>query len=317
MKLYLHGRTLLSQGKLDEALSELEASVELMPSPNTELLVAHALRQLGRKADAMQHYEHVIADAAARVRQGEKRYQPTLEEAGRWSASLRAELGQLVIVVRAAAQDVRVLVDGAEVKGERDEGARLLRVRRWHDPGKAEVTVRAGEGAELVRTVPVEAGQTADLELEAPRPSAAGQPGGTDEPALEQGDEAGGELPMPPLASWIAAGVGVVGFAFFAGFGASSASRASTLDECAPRCTAALREDADTGKTYQTVANVSVVIGAVGLAAAGTIWLVDALSGGEPTDGASAGDAEPESEESEPSAEAFLAPTGILIRGRF
>jgi len=69
--------------------------VKLLPSPNTELLRGHTLRALGRLAEAMESYQRVKREAGAKVRNGEKRYRPSLEEAGRYSAVLETKLGQV------------------------------------------------------------------------------------------------------------------------------------------------------------------------------------------------------------------------------
>ena len=77
-------------------------------------------------------------------------------------------------------------------------------------------------------------------------------------------------------------GVGMLGFAIF---GSLTLSEYSKLEEKCPTnsCRPEISEEADDGRTYQTAANVSLVIGAVGLAA-GTGLLITALmqdDGGE------------------------------------
>ena len=308
---YQEGRQLLSRHKVEEALRELRASYELLPSPNTELLIAHALREMGHKAEAMTHYEHVLADATARVRQGEKRFEATLEESGRWSAVLRPGLGQLEIVVKGVSPDVKLVVDGEATTTELDATSGGRRAKPWHEPGRAVVTARVGDGPEQSKTVEVSVGQVASVELDLTTAAAAATPAtaATEAPTEPAEPSGGGAVPAPPWPSYVAAGVGVVGFAFFAGFGAASASVAGDLDECAPRCPLDMQERADAGKRNQTIANVSVIVGAVGLAAAGTIWLVDALTGG---------DSEPSPASSEsPAAAVSIGPGSAVVVGRF
>ena len=48
VKYYKEGHRLVSQRKYGQALEALDKSLELLPSPNTELLKAQALRELGR-----------------------------------------------------------------------------------------------------------------------------------------------------------------------------------------------------------------------------------------------------------------------------
>ena len=276
--LYKEGRRLLSQHKYEEALEALDKSMAVLPSPNTGLLRAQALGELDRLGEAMEAYEQVMADAAARIGAGERRYQKTLEEAGRNSAALRAKVGELSVTVTRAPEGTTVSVGDRQVQAER-VGARLLG-KVWLAAGSATVEARSPAGTSVSDSVEIAAGSSANLELELPE--AAPDPAPV-EPLTPDPDEAddGAPFPWPPLPAIIAGGVGVVGFALFAGFGAASASTASDLDKCAPACSRSLQEDADSGGRNQTIANVGLVVGITGVAAFGTIWLVSELMDGE------------------------------------
>ena len=170
-KLYGEGRKLIEQGKYDEALQVLEASMQALPSPNTELLVGHAQRQSGKRAAAMETYQRVITSAGARVREGEARFQATLEEAGRWIAVLRAELGEIVVLVRGAPAGAVITIGGVEAAASSDAG--VLGARAFREPGELVVAARAPDGRQVERQISVAAGGTAHVDLGMPAPSVA------------------------------------------------------------------------------------------------------------------------------------------------
>lgn len=271
---YKKGRTLLSQDKPQEALAELKRSLMMLPSPNTELLIGHALRDLDRFGEAMETYERVLANASAKVQDGESRYQRTLEEAGRWSAALRPKVGKLIVTLSSSVTDATLRVDDRDIT--LDDG----RAGFWVSSGVVSVVATTPDGREARQEVDVTPGGSAQrVELTFPAPveasPAPSAPAPDERPPEDDTSEA--DFPWPPWPTYVAAGVGVAGFALFAGFGAASASTASDLDACAPSCPESLREDADAGKRNQLIANIGLGVGITGLAAAGTIWILDAV----------------------------------------
>lgn len=261
------GRKLLEEGKFDEALVELRASFDKMPSPNTELLIGHALRLSNRRAEAAATYRRVIVTAGEKVRAGEDRFQATLEEAGRLGASLRAQLVELDIVVTGAPEGTTVAVgsDTAPV----ESNARGLTAKVLHEPGEITVVATAPDGRTVTQQVTGAAGGQSAILLEIPAAEVAGPPPKKTEVKADAAD-----IWPPPVPSWIAAGVGAGGLVVFGIFGAMSSSSASDLEACSPRCPESLRDTADSGSTNQTIANVGLVIGAVGLVTAGVLWVV-------------------------------------------
>lgn len=257
---YGDGRRLLEAGDYTKALIELRASLAALPSPNTELLVGHAQRLGGARGEAAATYRRVILTAGEKIRAGEDRFQATLEEAGRWEATLRAELAEVEIFVAGAPAGTIVAVDGTDVESTAQPRGVVARV--LHEPGPVAVTARSPEGRTVSGSAQGTAGARVAIDLDlAPK-------------VAETRDSSSGEgLGPPPLPSWIAAGVGATGLVVFGVFGAMSASTASDLDACAPSCSASLREDADGGARDQTIANVGLVIGAVGLVTAGVLWV--------------------------------------------
>jgi hypothetical protein len=79
----------------------------------------------------------------------------------------------------------------------------------------------------------------------------------------------------PPLASWIAGGVGLAGLAAFTAFALLAESEDAKLEGCSPNCgDPALLDEEERRDRYATIANVSLAVGAAGIVAAGVIWLV-------------------------------------------
>src|SRR5688572_4647340 len=93
--LYDEGSKLLKEGNAGASLAPLEQSMGLLASPNTELLVGHALRELGKKARAVERYVHVRETAKARVAAGEARFSRTLEDAEDWISKLAPDVTDL------------------------------------------------------------------------------------------------------------------------------------------------------------------------------------------------------------------------------
>ena len=104
----------------------------------------------------------------------------------------------------------------------------------------------------------------------------------------------------------VAGGVGVLGFATFAVFGVLDQKKYSDLQDKCPGgvCSGSVASGIDTGRTYQTLANVGLVVGLVG-AAAGIVLFATApsqhalpITARVPT-------------------EVAVGPSSMLVRGRF
>ncbi len=280
IKLYKRGRQLVAQRKYEEALSVLDEALALLPSPNTELLKAQALRELGRLGEAMAAYQRVKQEASRRVSKGEQRYQRTLAEAGRWSAVLSAKVGELVVVVNHAPAGTTLTVGGDAVATDGDRATQILAARLWREPGAVTVVARSDDGREVTQEATIATTASATVTLVFPEPVGPPVVATDPEPLPNEEDT---PFPMPPWPSYAALGVGALGFGVFGVFGALSSSTASDLDECTPSCPDSMRDDADTAQTDQTVANVGLIVGITGVTAAAAIWLVTGLTV-EPSD---------------------------------
>jgi hypothetical protein len=126
----------------------------------------------------------------------------------------------------------------------------------------------------------------------------------------------------PPLASWVALGVGVTALGVFTIFGAMAESEADSLRACEPRCNpndADLRDAKEAGQRDAAVANTALVIGAAGLVTAGAIWLVDRLSSSSGASASSSASSTASSTEARPTPAPHLAvhPRGVTLTGAF
>lgn len=273
VELYVQGRDLLSAGKPADALPLLERSLSLLPSPNTELLIAHANRDLGKRAKAMDFYERAQASADAGIARGETRYTETSAEARRSKDDLASKVGTVVVsapargrftVYRSAADPVAL------------SGPGQVRV----DPGEIRVTFTPdGQSAAQERSVSVVGGQVATVSFEVTE-------GNTSTPGTPVAPS--GSLVGPlTIGGSVLLGVGLVGVGLFAGFGAVALSKYNELDECGsdgceayPDAAAAEPVRAD-GDQAVLNANISIGVGAAFLLAGGIMILVDVVNGPE------------------------------------
>jgi tetratricopeptide (TPR) repeat protein len=281
VQLYGQARDLLAKKKAAEALPLLQKSLALLPSPNTELLIAHASRELGRKARAVEFYRRARSSAEAEVAKGQKKYTDTVSDAKQSEEALLSSVATLDVKLPAGTQAVVHRGEGDDVVLE---SSSLVLV----DPGNVRITVSRPSGSED-RNVEVQAGATAVVEFEAVVVSTGGPPPNKTATPVEPSSSTFGAL---TIAGGVVGGVGLIGVGLFAGFGLSAKSAYDDLTDCGTECpelnevtAEQLRED---GKRDQLIANVSLGIG-LGLAAAGvTLIIVDAVTGpeGKPTEGA-------------------------------
>jgi hypothetical protein len=135
-------------------------------------------------------------------------------------------------------------------------------------PGNIEVKLSAPGKTPVTQTVTGAAGETKSVTIE----FAAEPPPGGDGPST------GGKFFTPlRIGAFAAAGVGVVGMVLFAAQGSASVETYDKLKEnCGDDpCSSEFAADIDKGRTQQTVANVGLVLGIVGLGAGATLFVLD------------------------------------------
>jgi hypothetical protein len=285
---YARGRELFFAKQYADALKEFRAANELLASPNTRLYIARCERELGHAAAAFVEYERAATEAADRART-DPRYTTTRDHARSESAALEPKLGRLVVKVPKAPEGTSVTVAGQAVPRAGWDLPTPI------DPGEVEVVASAPGRLTLKKKLTASAGQTSELTItleEAPAgaapavappvptaPTTAPPPSseGTQvvEPPTEPKTTGGGARTV----GFITLGVGVVGVAGFAIFGAMAKSRYDeVMTACGNRRCADSSNDAkiDDGAKKQVIANVSLTVGAV----AAAIGLVLITTGG-------------------------------------
>ena len=153
---YAAGVAHFDAGRHEDALRELDSSLDAVSSPNTRLMIARTLLALERPADAAYAYELTVAEARdLAIRQ--PRYAPTADAAAAELASLRPRLGRLRIQL--APEDARATLDGAVL------AAAAIDTGLWVEPGDHEVRAQAEGFADARREVHLDAGDEADVSL--------------------------------------------------------------------------------------------------------------------------------------------------------
>lgn len=267
---FLKGSELFAAKKYELALAEFQASYAAVASPNSRLYVARSLELLGKHRAAYVEFEKVEAEASARAA-AEPKYAPTAETARTERAEIAAKLAWLTVRVRGAGDDARVQVGGAVVAREAWEQPVAV------EPGEIVVSVDAPPNPSVSQTLTLQAGERREVELDVTPKVAAAPPAPTAAPVSAQSGDRASTL---RIASFVAGGVGVVGLGLFIGAGASANSTYSDLESaCGNRpCPDSRQGDIDSGKSMQTLANVGLVIGGVGLGAGVTLFLLSRSS---------------------------------------
>jgi hypothetical protein len=265
-RLFTEAHDHIAAGRCRLALPLLDKSNRVLPSPNTGLLIARCLVDLGRPVEAAARYAEVEREATLAVQDGEAKYAETSSAAAKEGAELRRTLGTLR--VRSVPRGSVVLeVDGRSVPLSPEGDASVL-----HVPGDARIAFVHGD-RRRERVVHIDAGGeiivTYEADAAGPRPAGSGTGSGT-------GSDSGSRRDSRAAVPWIAYGTGglaLAGLGTFAGFGLASESKYGDLEKCAPRCGASERDTADTGRTFQTVANVGLLVG-LAFAVATTVILI-------------------------------------------
>lgn len=269
-KSFKRGAEALEDGKLENAVTEFRRSLDVVDSPNTRLMLARTLAKLSRPVEAYRELELTVT-AAEQAAQTDKKYATAADAARTESAEVRSQIGLVTVKVSGAENGDALSVGGETV--ERAAWERPIAVV----PGKVRVVLKSARG-EVTREVDVAAGGSADVEIAPQAPPAASAP-------VEAKVETPPLAPSPPTTrtiGYIAGGVGIAGVVTFAVFGAMNNSKFRKLqDDCINNvCNPDLESERDTGKTYQTIANVGLVAGVVGLGTSAVLLLISS-GGGE------------------------------------
>lgn len=261
LDLFKKGQALFNKDKFGEALPLFRESYALVASPNSQIYIARCLTGTGDSVGAYLEYNALIADVDAR---NDPKYAPARENAVKERDDVAGKIGLLTVTVSGAAPGTRLSVAGHDIAS--DKWGKPIPVA----PGSVEVSVVTPPGVPQTQQVELHAGEKKDFSI-----AASGAPSGTATTTAPPGSRAW----MRPV-SYAAAGVGVAGFIVFGITGGLATSAYSELDKkCGPgsatrACPSDLKSTIDNGKTEQTLANVGLVVGAVGLATGVTLFVL-------------------------------------------
>ena len=277
------GKDLASKNQLDAALAEFRASYDAVASPNAHLSIARTLRDMGKLTEAYVEYAGVIAEAAVLNPKVGDRYKPTADAATDERSKVEAQISLLSVTVMHP-------TDGATLK----VGAATIDHAQWGMPiplmpGAVDVVLESG-GKEVARSSTTLApGEKKSVSVDTQPPPAKVVPvvnNGPVDPKDQpdwKGDRTGAQAPasapsdrsnLRPYA-YVAAGIGAAGLITFGIFGLMEQSTFSGLqDSCHGVCPPSKSSDISAGRTQETVANIGLVVGAVGAAAGITLFVL-------------------------------------------
>lgn len=272
-----------------QAAQAFRASLDVVASPNARLMLARALREAGDLPTAFEQMAQTQRDAAHLAERLPK-YAGTAESA-------EAELREL----RAKVASISVEISGGSAL-EVWVGKRKVPQTLWRGvavkPGLVHVVARLPGGRRAWRAIQVKLGESKTVRLDltsadqgpanivpwsADAGAAPESASDDDAPASEPRttevsrlDPRGDKPPYREL-SYVAAGVGAVGLVTFGVAGLMSQSTHSQLESDCPdgACPESSGGLIDRGKREQTIANVGLGVGLVGLGAAAVLYFMD------------------------------------------
>ena len=260
-RLFQDGRSDYERAEYAAAVTKLSASLEVVTSPNTRLYLGRALREAGRLSEAYAELARTEAEANA---DPSHRYTKAGETARAEKRALASSVGAVRLDVQNADDATAITVAGKSVPKE-----------AWSEPivvaaGDVEVTMVRPDKPVVRRSAHVEAGAEARVELDArdPVPNA-------NNTTAEAPKSTADYTKLRPYA-YVAGGVAAVGLLTFVVAGLAANSTYSDLEAACPngRCPPGQADAVSTGRTQQTVANVGLVFGVLGLAAGTTLFVL-------------------------------------------
>lgn len=292
VELFKKGQALYKANKFAEALPLLRESFSLVPSPNSRFLIARCLAGTNDLIGAYLEFEAVIADIDAR---NEAKYQDTRGGAVQERDDVATKIALVTISVASPAANTVVSLGGKDIP--RESWGKALPVL----PGSVEVSLTTPPAPSRTQMLDLRAGEKRPVALDAAVKS------GPDitPPPTTSGSSRGVLRPI----AYLAGGVGVAGFVVFGVAGGMATSTYSDLDKkCSAGtgnrvCPTSTKAQIDDGKLQQDIANIGLVVGAVGLAAGVTLFVVSI-------------DRSPKSDDA-PKVQAVVGPSYLGMQGTF
>jgi len=264
LDVFKKAQALYKANKYAEALPLFRESYALVPSPNSQIYIARCLAGTGDHVGAWLEYNAIIADVD---RRNDPKYQPARDSAVTERDEAASKIALLTVDVRNPTAETRLSIAGRDIP--RDKWNQALPFT----PGPVDVAVITPPGAPKPQSVTLKAGDKQQISVDAAGAAAVGP---VNPPP---GEGKSSRAILRPVA-YAAGGVGVVGFVMFGVAGGLATASFSDLDSKCTKasgkrvCPSNLQGQIDSGKLNQTVANVGLVVGAVGLAAGVTFFIL-------------------------------------------
>lgn len=293
VKLYRQGVEHFEKQEHQPALEAFQRSLAQVDSPNSRLMVARCLDKLNRVSEAYREFERVLREATA-LAEGLKKYEDTRDAAKKELDQLRARVALVHLET-----DGEVSLDGTALPSAESQPLVLL-------PGEVTLALELQNGERVERKLTLAAGAEESVSLMLPKP--APEPVPTEPPPARVEYRKDPDAIERKTLGYVGLGVAGAGAVGFAVFGLLTKSQFEDIDgQCTNgRCPASLRDDAETGRFYQSAANVSLGLGLVGLGT-GLYFLFTGNSVAASTEG--------EFEANDP--EIAVGPNELLLRGHF
>lgn len=277
---FIKGRSLYTAKKYDAALAELNASLDIVASPNTRLYIGRCLRDMGRTVPAYVELGRAAVEANELVHE-DVRYEQAAIAARDERAQLEPKIGFVEVTVDHAGPDTTLRMSGDEVR--RGGWSEPVPV----PPGDVAVVVETPGHAPITQTVTIKAGERKAMSLDAGAAESV-EPANT---ANATGDtKSEGLRKMARPLAFASAGVAVAGLATFIVGGLMANSTYSDLERACGSgpCPPGREGDISAGQTQQTLANVGLGVFAVFGAASTTLFVISSRNARSPAEGATA-----------------------------
>jgi hypothetical protein len=285
---FRQGDELFDVQKYDEAIGRYRESHEIVASPNSRLMVARSLRELGRLDEAFHEYEATLAAAEELAAESET-YATTAAAARDELQALRSRVAWLSVDLGDVPEDAEITVAGKPVAlAELDDAIVVV-------PGRVDIVATSSDGHAARGEVHLAAGREGAVTLKLDETVTVGQAAESD-PESEPPAPVESS-PVPPLAvepepeprgghrglAFVAGGIGVAGLATFGVFGTRAKARFDDLEDACTdgACPASSQDDIDAGKQAQVLANIGLGVGVVGLGASVALFATGRRHRGE------------------------------------
>jgi hypothetical protein len=161
LKKFEEGRVAFEQGKFEQALVAFQASIEILPSPNSRLYIARCYRALGKPASAYLNFQQAMREAQDRfAATGERRYTATQNTAAQEATQIESKIARLTVAVPSDAPPAMVLAIDADVVPRVAWGTAMET-----DPGKHDLHVSGGRVRPMSLPVELRSGDKKRVDL--------------------------------------------------------------------------------------------------------------------------------------------------------